>query len=262
MNDCEAGDFTGRVAVVTGGGTGVGRAVALLLARHGADVVVAARRTELLDSAAADVLALGRRSLAVQTDVRKEVDCQNLIDRTVDAMGRLDVLINAAGGTRVAGPGGWTLRDWYSMIDLNLTSVWLLTRAAAKHMAAGGGGTVVNVSSVASFTPIPATAPYGAAKAGVNNLTAVLATEFASDNIRVNGVALGMIKSEGFVKGMQMLDRDPDDQTDRILMGRPGTVDEAAYPILFLASAASSYITGETLHVGGGPSSWKREWAT
>jgi NAD(P)-dependent dehydrogenase (short-subunit alcohol dehydrogenase family) len=255
-------DFTGKVAVVTGAGTGVGKATALLLASQGADIVLGARRIDLLEEVADEVRASGVRAIVVRTDVRQEADCLGLVRTAVEDFGRVDALINAAGGTCVAGPEGWTMRDWRSMIDLNLTSVWTLSRAVAPHMTRSGGGAIVNVSSVASLAPIPATAPYGIAKAGVNNLTAVLATEFAKDRIRVNCVAFGMISSEGFHTGMRMLNQDPDDQADRILLGRPGTVMEAAYPILFFASGASSYVTGEVLYVGGGPRNWAKEWAS
>lgn len=255
-------DLTGKVAIVTGAGTGVGRETARQLAGLGADVAVAARRLHLLEDAVRDVEELGARAIAVRTDVRDANDCASLIETAAGEFGRIDILINAAGGASPAGPDGWTTKTWQSMIDLNLTSVWLLSRAAAEHMARNGGGAIVNVSSIAGIAPNPTVAPYGVAKAGVIHLTSTLATEFAPTGVRVNCVALGMIRSEGFLKGMELLRRDPDDQGGRILMGRPGTVEEAAHPIVFLASPAASYITGETLYVGGGPRNWSHETAS
>lgn len=246
----------GKVAVVTGAGTGVGRETAVLLANYGADVVVASRRTQLLEETAGEVQSVGRRSLVVPTDVRQEVDCARLVDASLDEFGRIDVLVNAAGGTNSAGPSGWTDRHWQSMIDLNLRSVWILSNAAAAHMGAVGGGSIVNVSSIAGLLPDPTVAPYGIAKAGVIHLTSVLAVDYAASGVRVNCVALGMIRSEGFLKAMSTMSRDPDDQQGRNMPGRPGTVREAAYPILFLVGPAASYITGETLFVGGGPRGW------
>jgi NAD(P)-dependent dehydrogenase (short-subunit alcohol dehydrogenase family) len=254
-------ELEGKVAIVTGAGTGVGRATASLLSSLGADVVVASRRVELLEETAQEVQQHGRRALVVPTDVRNEADCARLIDATMDHFGCIDILINAAGGTNSAGPGGWTGRDWETMIDLNLRSVWLLSNSAAQQMRPTGGGSIVNVSSVAGLNPNPTVAPYGIAKAGVVHLTSILAVEYATSGVRVNCVALGMIKSEGFVKAMKAMNRNPDDQDGKNLVGRPGTVHEAAYPIMFLASPAASYVTGETLFVGGGPRGWTKETA-
>jgi NAD(P)-dependent dehydrogenase (short-subunit alcohol dehydrogenase family) len=255
-------DLTGRAAVITGGGTGVGKQTALLMASQGADVMVAGRRQDMLDETVAAVEALGGKAIAVSADVRREEECHRIIDSAVAQFGRIDVLVNNAGGSRIAREGGWTAKDWQDMIDLNLTSVWNLSRFAAPHLAEHGQGTIVNVSSVSSWSPMPNHAPYGAAKAGVNNLTLSLAAEYASQRIRVNCVAIGLVASEGYVKGMKMLGRDPDDQGERIAFGRPGEPIEVAFPILFLATPASSYITGETVFIGGGPRGWSKVEAT
>ena len=247
-------DLTGQVAIVTGGGTGIGRATARVLAEHGADVAVASRKVENLERAAADVRALGRRALVVPTDVRDPAQCGALVDATLDAFGRLDVLVNNAGGSWSRPLEEWTLEGWQNMLDLNLRSVFLLCRAAAPHMIERGGGAIVNISSGASEMGLPYVAPYGAAKAGVENLTRTLAGAYGPKGVRVNCVAVGAVKSEGFVRAMERIGRDPDEVGGRSNgVGRAGTPEEIAWPILFFASRAASFVSGQTLYAGGGP---------
>jgi NAD(P)-dependent dehydrogenase (short-subunit alcohol dehydrogenase family) len=248
-------DLTDQVAVITGGGTGIGRATACVLAERGADVVVASRRTENLEKAAADVRERGRRALVVTTDVRKPDDCERLIDETMAEYGRLDILVNNAGGSRAHPLDQWTLEGFDNMIALNLRSVFHLSQLAARHMIARGRGNIVNISSGASQLGLPFVAPYGAAKAGVNNLTRTLAADLGPHGIRVNCIAVGAVKSEGFVREMARIGRDPDDVGGSSnAIGRAGTPEEIAYPILFLVSEAASFLSGETIYVGGGPS--------
>jgi NAD(P)-dependent dehydrogenase (short-subunit alcohol dehydrogenase family) len=248
-------DLTGRVAIITGGGTGIGRATAKVFTEFGARaVVLASRKTENLESVAAEVRELGGTPLVVTTDVRKPEDCQALIDRTIDEFGQIDILVNNAGGSHSYPLESWTLDGWANMLDLNLRSVFLLSQAAAQHMVPRGKGAIVNISSGASQLGLPYVAPYGAAKAGVNNLTLTFAGALGPSGIRVNCVAVGAVASEGFVKEMQRIGRDPDDvgaQGNGV--GRAGRPDEIAYPILFLASDAASFLSGETIYVGGGP---------
>src|SRR4051812_29379297 len=135
----------GRVAVVTGGGTGIGRGSALVLAEHGADVVLAARRTEPLESTADEIRALGRRATTVPTDVTDPAACQHLVDTTLDDLGRLDILVNNAGGAETKPVSKWTEDEWQQVLALNLGSVWHLSRAAARPMLAQGKGAIVNI---------------------------------------------------------------------------------------------------------------------
>jgi NAD(P)-dependent dehydrogenase (short-subunit alcohol dehydrogenase family) len=250
-------DLAGKTAVVTGGGTGIGRASALLYARYGANLVLAGRTLESLDRTADEVRAQGVRATVIVTDVRDAAACERLIARTIHTYGRLDILLNNAGGSRSKSLDHWSLKDFNDMITLNLTSVWTLSLAAARVMRERGGA-IVNVSSMASLRPIPHSAPYGAAKAGVNNLTAVLSADLAKFAIRVNAVAPGMTKSEGLMRAMDKLLLDPDTGGSS-LTGRCAEPEEIAWPILFLSSPAASFITGQTLAVAGAPLGWAPE---
>ena len=245
--------LTDQIAVVTGGGTGIGRATAHVLAEHGAHVVLASRRVENLERVAAEVRERGRRALVVPTDVRKPEDCRALIERTIAEFGQIDILVNNAGGSQMMPLEAWTLEGWENMIALNLRSVFLLSQAAACHMIPRRRGAIVNISSGAGETGLPYVAPYGAAKAGVNNLTRSLAAALGPHGIRVNCIAVGAIKSEGFLRAMAKAGRDPDQVGATNALGRAGLPEEIAWPILFLVSGASSFLSGETIGVNGGP---------
>lgn len=247
-------DLQGRVAVVTGGGTGIGAATARLLADYGAKVVIASRKVENLERVAGGLREQGHDCLVVPTDVRDPEQCESLIAQTVDAFGRLDALVNNAGGSFAMPFESWTLERWQNMIDLNLRSVWLLSIAASKHMLERGAGAIVNISSGAGEMGLPYVAPYGAAKAGVNNLTKTLAGAWTPRGIRVNCIAVGAVASEGFLASMAKAGRDPDEVAGASnAVGRAGRPDEIANGILFLVSDAASFISGETIYFGGGP---------
>ena len=246
----------GAVAVITGGGTGIGAATAAVLACHGARLVVAGRSASALERTVADVERRGGVAFAAPTDVTDGAACSRLVASALDHFGSLDILVNNAGGSRGRDDGAWSADDWDRMIELNLTSVWRLGREVAGIMASRGGGAIVNVASAAALTPRPTHAPYGVAKAGVVHLTSVLAAEYGSRGVRVNCVAPGLVKTAGFVRAMERLGRDPEAQGGRVLVGRPGDPLELAFPILFLVSRAAPFVYGETLFVGGGPRYW------
>ena len=151
----------GRVAVITGAGTGIGRGVALVLAQHGADIVLAARRREPLEQTAQEIEQLGRRALVVPTDVTEVEQCEELVSRAVSEFGRLDVLVNNAGGSTTKPIAEWTPGEWHEIVDLNLGSVWFLSRFAVAPMIEAGKGAIVNISSGSSLFPFPMGAPYG-----------------------------------------------------------------------------------------------------
>ncbi len=242
-----------RVAIITGGGTGIGRGAALVLAEHGAHVVLAGRRPNPLESTAKEVEALGRRALALPTDVTSVAACQQLIDMTLGEFGRVDILVNNAGGAETKSILSWPDDDFDHVIALNFGSVWHLSRAAAKPMLEQGKGAIVNISSGASLVGMPQAAPYGAAKAAVNNLTASMAAAWTGKGIRVNTIAVGAVRAATLVDDAARYGLDPEAIGMTNASGRLGEPDEIGYGVLFFASDASSFCSGQTLFMHGGP---------
>jgi NAD(P)-dependent dehydrogenase (short-subunit alcohol dehydrogenase family) len=242
-------DLTGRVAVVTGSGQGIGRAIAWGLADAGCDVVLNARRLPDLEVTANGVEQRGRRALIVAGDVRDL--SESLAEQTIDRFGRLDIWVNNVGGSDDKTTRALidTPDDVFrAQLELNLTSAFQGCKAAAKRMKAGGA--IVNISSGAGTRGSPFTGPYAAAKAGMNNLTETLALELAPD-IRVNAVAPGPVATEAFG---EVLGTDGQHETiaATIPLGRLGQPDDIAAAVLYLASDAASWVTGQLLLVAGG----------
>jgi 3-oxoacyl-[acyl-carrier protein] reductase len=247
-------DLSGQVAIVTGGGTGIGAATARVIAAHGADVVIASRTVAELESTAAAVeTASGRRCLAVPTDVKDEQQVIRMVQRTVDEFGRIDILVNNAGGTRMGPLTGISTRAWDSSFDLNIRAAYFCTREAGRHLIAQHSGAIVNVSSGAGLHGVKGGAHYASAKAALQMFTAVTAAEWGRHGIRVNCVAVGLVSSERAVDAWRVANLDVDAATAGVPLRRPGRPDEVANAILFLASGAASYISGQTLAVDGGP---------
>ena len=242
--------MTGRVAVVTGSGQGIGRAIAWGLADFGCDVAINARRLGDLEETAAGIVERGRRALVLDGDIRDFSD--TIAERTSDEFGRLDVWVNNVGGSddKTTRPLVETDDETFrSQLELNLTSAFQGCRAAARHM--GERGSIVNISSGAGMRGSPMTGPYGAAKAGMNNMSETLALELAP-RIRVNTVAPGPVVTEAF---RQTLTDDPDKLaaiTASVPLGRTGTPDDIAAAVVYLASDAASWVTGQLLLVAGG----------
>jgi NAD(P)-dependent dehydrogenase (short-subunit alcohol dehydrogenase family) len=243
----------GRVAIITGGGTGIGRGTALVLAEHGADIVLAARRTEPLESTAGEVEALGRRALTVPTDVTSAEQCQQLVDATIREFGRVDILVNNAGGAQTKSLMKWTEEEWVHVVALNLGSVWFLSRAAAAPMLEQGKGAIVNISSGASLLAMPQAAPYAAAKAGVNSLGGSMASAWTRKGVRVNTIAVGAVRAATLLEDAERYGLDPDAIGLTNGSGRLGEPDEIGHGVLFFASDASSFCSGQTLYMHGGP---------
>ncbi len=248
-------DFSGRVAIVTGGGTGIGYATALQLAKLGARVAIASRTASELEAAAARIAEdSGSECLAVPTDVKSEDAVINMVRRTVDGFGRVDVLINNAGGTRMGPLETIPTKGWDSIYDLNVRSAYLCTREAGRHMMAQRSGAIVNISSNAGMTGVKGGAHYSSAKAALQMFTTVTAAEWGRYGIRCNCVAAGMIASPRAVEAWKAAGLDPNGMASAIPLKRPGTPEEIANMIVFFASDAASYITGQTVAVNGGPS--------
>ena len=247
-------DFTDRVAIITGGGSGIGAAAARLLAAYGADIVLAGRTRETLDDTAKEITEhTGRRCIGIPTDVRQEDQVINLVDKTLAEFGRIDILINNAGGARGRPLKDMTSKMWHSAFNLNIHAAFYCSHQVAPHFLSQGSGIIVNVSSLAGINGTKGVAPYAAAKCGLQMFTRVAAAEWGHKGIRVNCVAAGMIASEGALKNWQSANLDVEAGCANLPLRRPGEPEEVANAIVFLASDAASYITGETLAVSGGP---------
>ena len=245
--------LAGRVAIITGGGTGIGRGTALVLAEHGADVVLAGRRTEPLVSTAEEIQSLGRRAISVPTDVTIPQACQRLVDATLKEFGRVDILVNSAGGAETKSLSKWSEDEWHQVVALNLGSVWFLSRAAAVPMLEQGKGAIVNISSGASLLAMPQAAPYGAAKAGVNNLTGSMASAWTRRGVRVNAIAAGAVRAATLLDEAERYGLDPEAIGMTNASGRLGEPEEIGYGVLYFVSDASSFCSGQTLYIHGGP---------
>jgi 7-alpha-hydroxysteroid dehydrogenase len=242
-------DLTGRVAVVTGSGQGIGRAIAWGLADAGCDLVLNARRMADLEVTAAGVRDRGRDALIVDGDIRDL--SEEIADRTMERFGRIDIWVNNVGGSDEKTTR--TLVDtpddvFRSQLELNLTSAFQGCKAAAKRMQPGGS--IVNISSGAGMRGSPFTGPYAAAKAGMNNLTETLALELAPD-IRVNAVAPGPVATEAFEEVLNTKGQH-EAIASTIPLGRLGVPDDIAGAVLYLASDAASWVTGQLILVAGG----------
>lgn len=247
----------GQIVVVTGGGRGIGEAIALGMAEAGADIVVAARRTAEIEAVAEKVRALGRRALAITTDMMEIEQVQALADQTVKEMGGLTSWVSNAGGADDRVPR--TLlempeKQWDFQMNLNLKAVWTGAQAAGNYMKDNGGGTIINISSQAGNKASPSNGPYAVAKSGVNNLTQTLAAEMASLGIRVNSVSPGPIPTEVFLEFTKLTEEDIPNMGKQfgIPLGRIGMPEDIAPACVYLASEASSWMTGQDIKINGG----------
>ncbi len=243
----------GRVAVVTGGGKGIGRGIATGFAEAGADVVVAARTSADLDEVAAEVERRGRRALPIVTDVLQTEHLERLVGRTVEELGRIDILVNNAGGTPPRPALGTSERFFETALRFNVTAPFLLTKLAAQAMVdTAGSGSVVNISSRSSDMVQSAFVAYGAGKAALNMVTRNMAEELAP-LVRVNAISVGGVATQALE--MVLTDDDLRAQFEAgTPMRRPGTPEDIACAALYLASDAASWVTGKVVQVDGGVS--------
>jgi 2-dehydro-3-deoxy-D-gluconate 5-dehydrogenase len=242
-------DLSGRVAVITGGNGGIGLGMARGLAQAGARIVVAARNA---DKAEAAVAALGGQSAFIAFDVADENSCRAMVAEAAERFGRLDILVNNAGTSIRKPPETYTAAEWHAVLDTNLTGAFLCSQAAHAAMKRGGGGKIINIGSMFSLFGSAYAAPYAASKGALVQLTKSLATAWAEDNIQVNAVLPGWIDTE-LTRGAR---RQVTGLHERVLArtpaGRWGVPDDLAGVAVFLASAASDFVTGAVIPVDGG----------
>jgi len=244
-------DLGGRVAVVIGGTSGIGRTLALGLAQAGADVVASSRRANEVDATAAAIEQTGRRSLRVTSDVKERASLEALLSRTVAAFGKVDILINCAGKTKRTPTLEVSDAEWGDILETNLTGTLRACQVFGRHMLERGYGRIINIASLSSFVALYEVAAYGASKAAVAALTRSLAIEWGPRGVCVNAIAPGVFRTalnqallDGSERGREFLLRTP--------MKRFGKVEELSGAAIFLSSEAASFVNGEVLVVDGG----------
>jgi NAD(P)-dependent dehydrogenase (short-subunit alcohol dehydrogenase family) len=250
----------GKIAIITGGGTGIGAETARVFTRHGAEGIVLAARTEAdLEAVAAQLAAIGKeagntapRVLRVRTDVKDEASVVSMIERAMSEFGRIDVLVNNAGGTRMGPLEAMPTKGWQAVVGLNMTGPFFCTREAGRHMIEARSGVIVNVSSGAGVTGVRYGAGYSAAKAGLQMFTKVTAAEWGRYGIRANCLAVGAVASERASAAWEVAGLDKSMMGKGAALGRLGEPSDIAYPILFLSTDASSFVTGQTFSADGG----------
>jgi 2-deoxy-D-gluconate 3-dehydrogenase len=247
-------DLSGRVAVITGGNGGIGLGMAKGMAAAGATIVVAGRDAAKNGAAVKELEDAGGQASAIPVDVLKEESCRSLIDQTVKAHGRLDILVNNAGMSIRKQPEQYTLAEWHTVLDSNLTSAFLCSHAAYPALKQRGGK-IVNIGSMMSLFGASFAAPYGASKGGVVQLTKSLAAAWAKDNIQVNAVLPGWIDTALTRRAREEVAGLHERVLARTPAGRWGTPEDLGGIAVFLASAASDFVTGTAIPVDGGYSS-------
>jgi len=244
-----------KVAFITGGGTGIGSACAMLFAREGARVVVAGRRPGPLNAVAAEIAARGSEALAVQCDVADAHSVKQAMEATVACFHRLDVVVNNAGALHVATIEGTSEADWDRLMAVNLKGTFLVSRAALPALRRSGGGSIINIASVLGLVAMKNRAAYTASKGGVIALTKAMALDHAHDRIRVNCICPTIVETE-LVEELFATHPDPEAarqaRREQIPLGRMGRPEDVAQLALYLACDESSFVTGAALPLDGG----------
>ncbi|MHB8843509.1 MAG: 3-oxoacyl-[acyl-carrier-protein] reductase [Nitrospirota bacterium] len=241
--------LNGKIALVTGAAQGIGRDIALGLAKDGADVAICDVNLEAAQKTASDIEALGRKALALKANVAASADVTAMIDQVVEKFGRIDILVNNAGITR----DGLILRmkdeDWDLVLSINLKGAFLCTKAALKHMTKQRSGTIINIASIVGAMGNAGQANYVASKAGLIGLTKTIAREYSNRNVTANAVAPGFIDT---AMTQALTEQVRADLAKQIPLGRLGSSEDVANAVRFLASPSAAYITGQVIHVNGG----------
>lgn len=244
-----SGELNGRVAIVTGGAQGIGKAIALTLARHGADVVVTDINLERAQATAQEIEALQVRSLAIKANVADVSAAEQMVKETVDKLGKIDILVNNAGITRDNVLLRMKPEEWDQVMEVNLKGTYACTRAALKFMFRQKNGRIVNIASITGLMGNAGQANYSASKAGIIGFTKAVAREYATRGITVNAVAPGFIDT---AMTQAIPEKEREALTRQIPMERLGTPDDVAAAVYFLVSDLSGYITGQVINVNGG----------
>jgi 3-oxoacyl-[acyl-carrier protein] reductase len=242
-------ELEGRVALVTGAAQGIGKAISLLLAKHGANIVVSDINLEKATETAKEIESMGRKAIAVRVDVSKAEDVEQMVDTILKQFGRIDILVNNAGITRDKLILRMSEEDWDVVLDVNLKGTFHCTRAVVRHMAKQRYGKIVSIASVTGEMGNPGQGNYAASKAGVIGLTKTIAREFAQRGINVNAVAPGYVQTPM----TDVLPEKVKEELKRLIpMDRLGQPEDVAEAVFFLVSERSSYITGQVINVNGG----------
>lgn len=240
-----------KTAVVIGGTSGIGRAIAHGLAEAGADVVCTSRRAEQVESTAAEIEGFGKKTLRITSDVSDRASLENLLNECVKEFGKVDILVNSAGRTKRAPTLDYAEEDWNAILETNLTGTLRSCQIFGRQMIEQNYGRIINIASLSTFVSLFEVAAYSASKAAVASLTKSLAIEWAKHGVNVNAIAPGVFKTDLNRELLESTDRGKEFQL-RTPMGRFGQVEELAGAAVFLASDAASYVTGEVLVVDGG----------
>ncbi len=244
-------ELDNRIAVVVGGTSGIGLAIAKGMAEAGADVVPTSRREDMVEAAAAEIEQRGRRTIRVSSDVSDRASLQRVLEETVSAFGKVDILVNCAGRTKRAPTLDFSEEDWNDILDTNLTGTLRASQVFGRHMLERESGSIINIASLSTYVALYEVAAYSASKAAVASLTKSLAIEWGPRGVRVNAIAPGVFRTalnqkllDETERGREFLLRTP--------MRRFGNVDELAGAAIFLASEAASFVNGEIIAVDGG----------